>query len=189
MAAGKLLIFSAPSGAGKSTLVKALMQHIPSLQFSVSATNRPPREGEVNGVHYWFLSTEMFKQRVKENAFIEWEEVYPGRFYGTLKEKVSALLDAGTHVVFDIDVVGGLNLKKMYGAQALAIFVKPPSIEALEQRLRRRGTDSDDDIARRVIKAQQEMESASKFDVIILNDQLEKAIEQTLSTVKQFLDA
>jgi guanylate kinase len=189
MAAGKLLIFSAPSGAGKSTLVKALMQHLPSLQFSVSATNRPPREGEVNGVHYWFLSTEAFLQKVKEGAFLEWEEVYPGRYYGTLKEKVSALLEAGTHLVFDIDVVGGLNLKRMYEARAQAIFVMPPSIEALEQRLRSRGTDSEDDIKNRVKKAQLEMESAGQFDVIILNDHLDSAIEKTLATVQQYLDA
>ncbi len=189
MAAGKLLIFSAPSGSGKSTLVKALMANIPGLQFSVSATNRPPRQGEEDGVHYWFLSTEAFLQKVKEDAFIEWEEVYEGRYYGSLKEKVNEMLAAGTHVVFDIDVVGGLNLKRIFGHRALAVFVMPPSIEVLEHRLRARGTDSDDDIANRVRKAQTEMETADKFDVVILNDNLEKAIAETIATVKQFIHA
>jgi guanylate kinase len=189
MAVGKLLIFSAPSGSGKSTLVKALIENIPDLQFSVSATNRAPREGEVNGVHYWFLSKEAFLEKVKEDAFIEWEEVYEGRYYGSLKEKVSEMLASGTHVVFDIDVVGGLNLKRIFGQKALAVFVMPPSIEVLEHRLRARGTDSDDDIGNRIRKARTEMESANQFDVIILNDNLERAIDQTITTVKHFLDA
>jgi guanylate kinase len=189
MAAGKLLIFSAPSGSGKSTLVKALMDNVPGLQFSVSATNRAPRGSEVDGLHYWFLSTEAFQQKVKEDAFIEWEEVYPGRFYGTLKEKVNDMLERGVHVVFDIDVVGGLNLKKIFGSRALAIFVQPPSLEILEHRLRQRGTDTEEDIEARVKKAQTEMESSGKFDVVILNDHLEKAIDETITTVKKFIDA
>ena len=186
---GKCLIFSAPSGSGKSTIVQWLLQH-PELKmvFSISATSRAPRGTEKNGVEYFFLSADEFRDRIANDEFLEYEEVYSGCFYGTLKEQVEKRLNEGMNVVFDVDVVGGCNVKKYYGEQALSLFIQPPSIEELERRLKNRGTDSDEMIAKRVAKASYELTFAPKFDVVIVNDKLEEAQQKALSTIKSFLN-
>ena len=186
---GKCLIFSAPSGSGKSTIVQWLLQH-PELKmvFSISATSRAPRGTEKNGVEYFFLSADEFRDRIANDEFLEYEEVYSGCFYGTLKEQVEKRLNEGMNVVFDVDVVGGCNIKKYYGEQALSLFIQPPSIEELERRLKNRGTDSDEMIAKRVAKASYELTFAPKFDVVIVNDKLEEAQQKALSTIKSFLN-
>ncbi len=184
---GKLLIISAPSGSGKSTLVKHLMQQIESLEFSVSATSRKPRGEEKNKVDYYFLSAEEFKQKIENNEFVEWEEVYPDRFYGTLKKEVERIRNKGKTVIFDVDVVGGLNIKKIYGNSALALFIMPPSTDVLRERLRERGTDSEEEIKKRVAKAEKELTYAKKFDQIIVNNSLEKAKKEITETVNNFL--
>lgn len=184
---GKAIIFSAPSGAGKTTLVREMIRRFPNFVFSVSATTRPPREVEIDGRDYHFIAEESFRQRIAENAFLEWEEVYPGRFYGTLIADVERLLQSGRDVVFDVDVKGGLNVKHYFGARALAIFVMPPSLEALRQRLVSRGSDSPEDIERRCSKAAEEMAFAPQFDHIILNDTLEHAISETEAALQAFL--
>ena len=186
---GKCLIFSAPSGSGKSTIVQWLLQH-PELKmvFSISATSRAPRGTEKNGVEYFFLSADEFRARIANDEFLEYEEVYSGCFYGTLKEQVEKRLNEGMNVVFDVDVVGGCNIKKYYGEQALSLFIQPPSIEELERRLKNRDTDSDEMIAKRVAKASYELTFAPKFDVVIVNDKLEEAQQKALSTIKSFLN-
>ena len=186
---GKCLIFSAPSGSGKSTIVQWLLQH-PELKmvFSISATSRAPRGTEKNGVEYFFLTADEFRARIANDEFLEYEEVYSGCFYGTLKEQVEKRLNEGMNVVFDVDVVGGCNIKKYYGEQALSMFIQPPSIEELERRLKNRGTDSDEMIAKRVAKASYELTFAPKFDVVIVNDKLEEAQQKALSTIKSFLN-
>lgn len=186
---GKCLIFSAPSGSGKSTIVQWLLQH-PELKmvFSISATSRAPRGTEKNGVEYFFLSADEFRARIANDEFLEYEEVYSGCFYGTLKEQVEKRLNEGMNVVFDVDVVGGCNIKKYYGEQALSMFIQPPSIEELERRLKLRGTDSDEMITKRVAKASYELTFAPKFDVVIVNDKLEEAQMKALSTIKSFLN-
>lgn len=186
---GKCLIFSAPSGSGKSTIVNWLLQH-PELKmvFSISATSRAPRGTEKDGVEYFFLSADEFRTRIANDEFLEYEEVYSGCFYGTLKEQVEKRLNEGMNVVFDVDVVGGCNIKKYYGDQALSMFIQPPSIEELERRLKNRGTDSDEMIAKRVAKAGYELTFAPKFDVVIVNDVLEEAQQKALSTIKSFLN-
>ena len=186
---GKCLIFSAPSGSGKSTIVQWLLQH-PELKmvFSISATSRAPRGTEKNGVEYFFLSADEFRARIANDEFLEYEEVYSGCFYGTLKGQVEKRLNEGMNVVFDVDVVGGCNIKKYYGEQALSLFIQPPSIEELERRLKNRGTDSDEMIAKRVAKASYELTFAPKFDVVIVNDKLEEAQQKALSTIKSFLN-
>ena len=186
---GKCLIFSAPSGSGKSTIVQWLLQH-PELKmvFSISATSRAPRGTEKNGVEYFFLSADEFRARIANDEFLEYEEVYSGCFYGTLKEQVEKRLNEGMNVVFDVDVVGGCNIKKYYGEQALSLFIQPPSVEELERRLKNRGTDSDEMIAKRVAKASYELTFAPKFDVVIVNDKLEEAQMKALSTIKSFLN-
>ncbi|CAI8422600.1 MAG: Guanylate kinase [Cryomorphaceae bacterium] len=185
--AGKLVIFSAPSGAGKSTLVHYLLPKFKELSFSISATSRAPRGEEKHGQDYYFLSAEDFQKRAQNEEFLEWEEVYAGTYYGTLKSEVQRLWDEGKTVVFDIDVVGGLNLKKIFGPQALAMFVQAPSIQVLEQRLRGRGTDSEEKIAERLAKASTEMERAPEFDAIIINDELERAKAEASETLENFL--
>lgn len=186
---GKLIIFSAPSGAGKSTIVKRLLQQLPQLAFSISATSREPRTGEQDGQHYYFLSPEEFQNEIAREAFLEWEEVYPGLYYGTLRAEVERLWEGGKQVIFDIDVVGGLNLKQQFGKNALALFVQPPSLAILEERLRNRGTESEEKLQMRLAKAEQEMATASSFDHIILNDNLEVAVNEALQLVKRFLEA
>ncbi len=185
---GKLIIFSAPSGAGKTTIVHWLMQQIPGLAFSISATSRKMRPGEKNGKDYYFLTLDEFKKKIRNNEFVEWEEVYENQYYGTLISEVERLRNQGKHVVFDVDVKGGMNIKKLYGKNALSIFIMPPSIKELEKRLRHRNTDDEESIRKRVKKAAYELPFAKYFDVIIVNDNLEKAEQETLKTVKRFLD-
>ena len=189
MEKGKLLIFSAPSGSGKTTLVNHLLSEIPNMAFSVSATTRAPRGEEQNGVEYYFMSLEEFMQRVENDEFLEWQEVYPGRCYGTLKAVVSAMQEEGKHVAFDVDVVGGTNIKKYYGDEALSVFIQAPSIEVLRQRLVNRQTDSMEEIEKRLAKAQWEMDFAQgKFDITIINDDLETAKADILEAVTSFIE-
>ena len=185
----KLIIFSAPSGSGKSTIINYLLTQGLHLAFSISATSRPPRGTERNGVEYFFLSPEEFRQRIANDEFLEYEEVYKDRFYGTLKSQVEKQLQAGQNVVFDVDVVGGCNIKQFYGDRALSIFIQPPSIEALRKRLVGRGTDTPDVIESRVAKAAYELTFAPKFDKIIINDDLEKAKAEALQVITQFLNS
>jgi len=188
MAKGKLLIFSAPSGAGKSTIVRYLMTQGLNMHFSISATSRPPRGQERNGVEYFFLSPDEFRAKVANNEFLEYEEVYTDRFYGTLKSQVEAQLEAGENVVFDVDVHGGVNIKRYYADQALSIFVHPGSIDELRRRLIHRGEDTMEVIEQRLDRAAYELTFADKFDRVILNDDLEKAKAETLAAVKAFLE-
>lgn len=185
---GKLIIFSAPSGSGKSTIIQSLLNRDLNLSFSISATSRAPRGTEKNGVEYYFISPEEFRQRIANGEFLEYEEVYAGKYYGTLKSEVERILDSGRNVIFDVDVVGGLNIKKYYGNQALALFIQPPSIEELKRRLNHRATDAPEVIASRIAKAEYELSFAPKFDRIIVNDILEKAQEEAYQTIRQFLD-
>lgn len=186
---GKCLIFSAPSGSGKSTIVNRLLEH-PELRmvFSISATSRAPRGSEQNGVEYFFLSADEFRRRIAADEFLEYEEVYPDCFYGTLKEQVEKNLDEGMNVVFDVDVKGGCNIKEYFGERALSIFIQPPSIAELERRLVKRGTDAPEMISKRVAKASYELTFAPFFDTVIINDELETAVEETLTRVKEFLN-
>lgn len=187
---GRCLIFSAPSGSGKSTIVNYLLGH-PELRmaFSISATSRAPRGTEQNGVEYFFLTEEEFRRRIEADDFLEYEEVYAGCFYGTLKEQVYKLLDEGKNVVFDVDVKGGCNIKRFFGDRALSMFIQPPSVQELERRLRNRGTDSDEMIAKRVAKAEYELGFAPEFDITIVNDDLETACLQALQAVSSFINA
>ena len=185
----KLIIFSAPSGSGKSTIINYLLKQNLNLAFSISATSRPPRGTEQHGVEYFFLSPEEFRQRIANDEFLEYEEVYEDRFYGTLKAQVERQLEVGQNVVFDVDVVGGCNIKQFYGERALSIFIQPPSIEALRQRLEGRGTDTPEVIEDRLAKASYELTFAPKFDKVIVNDDLEKAQAETLEVLKEFLNA
>ena len=184
---GKLIIFSAPSGSGKSTLVQYLLTQVPGFAFSISATSRAPRGAEKDGVDYYFLSLEEFQQRVAEDAFLEWEEVYPGQCYGTLKSEVEKSWEDGNAVGFDIDVVGGKNLKAQFGEQALALFIQAPSIEELERRLVARGTDSPEKIKLRIEKASWEMNQSEYFDHIIINDDLDRAKAEAKKLLVDFL--
>jgi guanylate kinase len=185
---GKMTIFSAPSGAGKTTIVKHLLSELSNLSFSISATSRPKREGEIHQKDYYFLTVDDFKNKLENNHFVEWEEVYENRFYGTLKSEVERIWDSEKHVIFDVDVQGGINIKKMYKEKALAIFVQPPSIEDLKKRLSDRSTDSEEDIKIRVAKAEYEMTFANQFDYILVNDDLEKAKEEAIELVQKFLN-
>ena len=189
MSKGKLLIFSAPSGSGKSTIVNFLMQEHPELNmhFSISCTTRAPRGTEKNGVEYFFLTPEEFKAKIAEDAFVEYEEVYTDRFYGTLKSQVENQINNGENVVFDVDVKGGCNLKKIFGNEALSVFVQPPSVEELRRRLVGRATDAPEVIEQRLAKAEEELTYAPKFDVIIVNDDLETAKAEALKTIGDFL--
>ena len=185
-----MLIVSAPSGSGKSTIVNWLMQEHPELKlyFSISCTSRAPRGTEQNGVEYFFLTPEEFKTKIQNNEFLEYEEVYENRFYGTLKQQVENQREAGQNVVFDVDVKGGVNIKKHYGDEALSLFIQPPSVAELRKRLEGRGTDSAEAIEERLAKAEYEMTFASQFDHVIVNDDLQAAKQETLSVVMDFLN-
>ena len=185
---GKLIIFSAPSGSGKSTIINYLMQQGLGLAFSISATSRAPRGSEQHGVEYFFLSPEEFRERIAAGDFLEYEEVYPDRFYGTLKEQVERQLEAGQHVVFDVDVVGGCNIKEYYGDRALSLFIQPPSVEELRRRLEGRGTDAPEVIQQRIDKAEYELSFAPKFDRIVINDDLNTAKTEALTIIKEFIE-
>jgi len=185
---GKLLIFSAPSGSGKTTLVNHLLQNIPTLGFSISATTRKPREDkELNGKDYYFYSQETFEAKIANHEFAEWEEVYKGTYYGTLKSEIDSLWAEGKDVVFDVDVIGGLKLKKTYGEKALAVYVDIPDFEDLEARLRRRATESEEKIQQRLAKARSEREYRSQFDTILMNANLEISLKETLELATNFL--
>ncbi len=183
----KLIIFSAPSGAGKSTIVRYMLAQDLNLQFSISATNRLPRGEEKNGVEYFFLTPQEFKDRIANGDFLEYEEVYPNKFYGTLKSEVDRILAEGKNVVFDIDCIGGLNVKKIYGDRALSIFVMPPSVKVLRERLEKRGTDSPQIIEGRLAKAEYEMSFAPQFDFIVMNDDFDRAKEEVYDAIKKFI--
>ncbi len=187
MDSGKLFVFSAPSGSGKTALVKHLLQQGLPLGFSISATSREPRGDEIDGKDYYFLSEEAFRQKIEEDAFIEYEEVYEGNFYGTLRSEIDRLWAEGKHVLFDIDVIGGLNVKAEYPEETLAIFVQPPSFEELEKRLRERNTETEDKIQQRLDKSATELTYSQDFDVILVNDDLTKAKREVVGLVKQFL--
>ncbi|MBR4506378.1 MAG: guanylate kinase [Bacteroidales bacterium] len=190
---GKAILFSAPSGCGKTTIINELMQGGHSapydrFEFSVSATSRKPRGQEVDGRDYYFLTHDEFKQRVQRDEFLEWEEVYAGTCYGTLKSEIDRIWDKGNIIVFDVDVNGGRNIKRFFGADALSIFVMPPSIEVLEQRLRSRGTDSEEAIVKRLARSAEELQQAPQFDVTIVNDDLQKAVAETRKVIEEFLN-
>jgi guanylate kinase len=185
---GKLIIFSAPSGAGKTTIVHYLLDTFPEfLEFSVSACSRPKRNGETEGADYYYLSLEAFKQKIAMDEFVEWEEVYKDNFYGTLKAEIERIWHKGKHVIFDVDVNGGLNLKNIFREKALAVFVMPPSVASLEERLRKRETETPESIARRMGKAQMEIDKSSAFDRIVMNDTLEHAFEEAQKITREFL--
>lgn len=185
----KIIIFSAPSGSGKSTIINYLMQQGLNLHFSISATSRPPRGSEQNGVEYFFLTPDRFRAHIANDDFLEYEEVYTDRFYGTLKSQVDNQLAQGQNVVCDVDVLGGQNIKKHYGDQALSVFIQPPSIEVLRQRLESRGTDVPEVIDDRIARAEFELSFASKFDVVIVNDDLATAQAEALGIIKKFLES
>ncbi len=188
MSEGKAFIFAAPSGSGKTTIVKHLLEAFPVLGFSISASTRDRRgRMEQNGKDYYFLSKEDFKKKIDNNEFIEWEEVYEGNYYGTLKSEIARIWSEGHHVIFDVDVKGALNLKNYFGDKALAVFVKVPSIEILKERLTDRGTESAQSLSRRIYKAEFEMSFANKFDVVLLNDELESSVNRAKQLVEDFL--
>jgi guanylate kinase len=184
----KLIIFTAPSGAGKTTIVKSLLKSIPNLYFSISACTRDQRYGEVNGLDYYFLSARDFKNKIESGDFIEWEEVYDNQYYGTLKSEVERLLNEDKNVIFDIDVRGAINIKKYYGEKALTIFIKPPSPEILIARLKNRKTEDEESLRKRINRAKDELLQENKFDLTIVNDDLETAIEKAEEIVKRFIE-
>ncbi|NCT17731.1 MAG: guanylate kinase [Flavobacteriaceae bacterium CG_4_8_14_3_um_filter_34_10] len=186
---GKLIVFSAPSGSGKTTIVQHLLaQNDLNLEFSVSATSREPREEEEDGKHYYFITFQEFKQHIKNDDFLEWEEVYRDNFYGTLKSEIERIWKKGKNVIFDIDVVGGLRIKKKYPDRTLAVFVKPPSVDELKRRLKERKTENDDKINMRIAKASIELATAPQFDYIIENNDLQIALQEAHDLVKQFIE-
>ena len=184
---GKLLIFSAPSGSGKTTIVRRLLEQFSNLEFSISATSRAPRGVEQNGVDYYFLSAEEFAEAVAADKFVEWEEVYKGTCYGTLRSEMERIWNKGNVIVFDVDVMGGIRLKEIFGEQALSIFVMPPSIEELRKRLGGRGTDAPEVIEKRIAKASFELTKAPEFDRQIVNDDLEVAVAECIEVIKNFI--
>jgi guanylate kinase len=186
---GKLIVFSAPSGSGKTTIVRHLLSVIDNLGFSISACTRDKRgRTEVNGKDYYFLTPDEFKYKIDQDEFVEWEEVYEGAFYGTLKSEIQRLTESGKNVIFDVDVKGGLSIKKYYGDQALAIFVKVPSVAELENRLRGRGSDTEDSISRRLFKVNFEMSFQNQFDVVLLNENLDETLQKAEVLVREFLN-
>lgn len=185
---GKMIIFSAPSGSGKSTLINYLMTQLKCLEFSISATSRQPRGSEQNGVEYYFLSPEEFRTKIENNEFLEWEEVYEDKYYGTLYSEIDRINNKGNVVVFDVDVVGGCDIKKTFGERALSVFIQPPSVEVLRERLINRGTDSMEVIEDRLNKASYELTFAEKFDKVVVNDDLEEAKKRIYQVVSEFLE-
>ena len=184
---GKLVIFSAPSGSGKTTIVRELLKRFPQFEFSISATSRQPRGQEQNGVDYYFLTNEEFKERVARDEFVEWEEVYQGTCYGTLKSEMERIWSNGKVIIFDVDVMGGISLKRLFGDDACSMFIMPPSIEELERRLRGRGTDAEEVIQKRVAKAEFEISKAPEFDHVVVNDKLDVAVEEAAGIITRFL--
>jgi len=184
---GKLIIFSAPSGAGKSTIINHLLKKIPNLEFSISATSRKPRGNEKDGVDYYYLSPEEFRKRIENQEFIEYEEVYSDLYYGTLFSEIDRISARGNNIIFDVDVKGGLNIKKWFGERALSVFIAPPSVEELHKRLTGRGTESPEMVKLRMSRAEYELSFADEFDVKIINNSLEKAVDETENLIKLFL--
>lgn len=184
---GKLLIFAAPSAAGKTTIVHHILDNFPNIEFSISAATRDKRDNEVDGKDYHFLSINDFKEKINNNEFLEWEQVYEGCYYGTLKSEIERIWNKGSHVIFDIDVVGGLNIKKFYKEKALSVFVMPPSLEVLEQRLRKRSTESEEKIKERIKKAKHELTYSNQLDMILLNDEIETTLTKAGNLVSNFL--
>ena len=183
----KAILFSAPSGSGKTTIIREIMKRFDCFEFSISATSRKPRAGERDGVDYYYLTPEEFARRVDEDMFLEWEEVYAGTCYGTLKSEVDRIWANGHVILFDVDVKGCMNIKRYFGTEALSVFVMPPSIEALEQRLHSRGTEKEEDIAKRIARSAEELKMADRFDVTIVNDILEEAVDQTQRIINNYL--
>lgn len=189
MKEGKIIVVSAPSGTGKSTIINAILKKNDiDMRFSVSATNRDPRPGEVDGVNYNFLTTDQFRSLIDQDGFVEWEEVYEGRYYGTLKSEISSAIHEGRNIILDIDVKGALNVKRLYGDKALTLFIMPPSVETLRQRLENRGTETPESLAQRLQKAEFEIGFAERFDTVVINDNLSKAVEETEAQIKNFLN-
>lgn len=184
---GKLVIFSAPSGSGKTTIVRELLKRYDCFEFSISATSRQPRGQEQNGVDYYFMSNDEFKARVVRDEFVEWEEVYAGTCYGTLKSEMERIWAKGNTIFFDVDVMGGINLKRLFGEDACSVFIMPPSVEELERRLRGRGTDAEEVIQKRIAKAEFELSKAPEFDHVVINDVLEDAVNEVSAIISQFL--
>ena len=184
---GKLVIFSAPSGSGKTTIVRELLKLFPQFEFSISATSRKPRGQEQHGIDYYFLSNEEFRQRVERDEFVEWEEVYEGTCYGTLKSEVERIWSKGNVIIFDVDVMGGINLKRLFGDDACSMFIMPPSVEELERRLRGRGTDSEEVIQKRIAKAEFELSKSPEFDHTVVNDDLQVAVDEAATIIRNFL--
>jgi len=185
---GKLIIVSAPSGSGKTSIVRYLLENQPVLEFSISATSRAPRKSEKHGVDYYFMTADEFRQRIDNNEFVEWEEVYKNTYYGTLRSEIKRIWDKGRHIIFDVDVKGGLSLKEEFGVKAISFFIKPPGIQELRQRLIKRGTDYPSEIEMRINKATEEMGEAYNFDKVIINDDLDKACMEALEICKGFLN-
>jgi guanylate kinase len=185
----KLIIVCAPSGSGKTTIVRHILENISGIEFSVSATNRPMRKNEANGYDYYFIGTEEFRKKIDEQAFLEWEEVYPGRFYGTLRSEVDRIWNRGNHVIFDVDVEGGLNIKKQYGDRALLVFIRPPSLEHLRERLQKRGTENKESLDTRMKKAEKEMEYELHADKVLVNDRLDVSVKEAENIVRTFLES
>ena len=184
---GKLVIFSAPRGSGKTTIVRELLKRFDCFEFSISATSRNPRGQEQNGVDYYFLSNEEFRARVERDEFVEWEEVYQGTCYGTLKSEMERIWAKGNIILFDVDVMGGINLKRIFGDDACSVFIMPPSVEELERRLRGRGTDSEEVILKRIAKAEFELSKSSEFDHVVINDNLEVTVAEVVNIISNFI--
>jgi len=187
---GKLVVFSAPSGSGKTTIVKAILEKdIFNFEFSVSATSRKKREGEINGKDYYFFSVDEFKTKISEKAFVEWEEVYKNQYYGTLHSEIERIRKRNKHVIFDVDVAGGVNIKRIFKDDCLSVFIMPPSIDELEKRLVKRGTETPESLNKRISKAEFELTFSEKFDISIINDNLDQAIEETTEVIREFLNS